>query len=231
MLVHPTPDAPLAGLTLLAVEDSRFASDALRLMAHRSGARMRRAETLEDARHHLRVYRPDLVIVDPGLPDGDGLGLVAQIARGGAAAPAVLVMSGRPELAAAARQAGAAAFLAKPVANLAEFAGAVIACIPERAWLIPTGASGVAEAGLPAPDPLALRDDLVRAARRLAQGADDRDRRYLAGFVAGLARATGDTDLAEAAAAEAGPKGSGALARAIGERLRHATREQLIAPP
>ena len=46
-------DLPLQGITVLAVEDSRFACDALRLLCQRSGARLRRAETLEAARAHL----------------------------------------------------------------------------------------------------------------------------------------------------------------------------------
>jgi DNA-binding NarL/FixJ family response regulator len=231
ILVYPTPEAPLAGLTLLAVEDSRFASDALRLMAQRSGARLRRAETLADARHHLRVYRPDLVIVDPGLPDGDGLTLVAQIAGGGAGAPPVLVTSGRPELQAAAMAAGAAGFAAKPLAGLSAFRAAVMSCLPERALTLPRGGPA-GDKDLPDPDPLALHDDLARAARQLALGPNDHDRSYLAGFVAGLARATGDIGLAEAAAgmAQSGPQSMRRLARAIADRLQGTQPDRLIAP-
>ena len=46
---------PLRGLTVLLVEDSRFTCDALRLIFHRSGARLRRAENLADARARLVV--------------------------------------------------------------------------------------------------------------------------------------------------------------------------------
>lgn len=219
-LVSQGPDTPLAGLTLLAVEDSRFASDALRLMAQRSGARLRRVETLAAARHHLRVYRPDVIILDPGLPDGEGLSLLDDLrhpaVRG---APPVLVLSGQPDIDGRARAAGAAAFMTKPVAGLAAFQRAICACLPDRAWLSRREEGATP---LPAPDPLALRDDLTAAARRLSAGPDDREGRYLAGFVAGLARATGDTALAAAAAgaAQPGPQAMRRLAGTIADRLR-----------
>ena len=63
---------PLRGVTVLVVEDSRVTCDALRLIFQRTGARLRRAETLTSARLHMDSYRPDLVIVDLGLPDGRG---------------------------------------------------------------------------------------------------------------------------------------------------------------
>ena len=63
-----TAALPLRGVTVLMVEDSRVTCDALRLIFQRTGARLRRAETLLAARTHLESYRPDLVIVDLGLP-------------------------------------------------------------------------------------------------------------------------------------------------------------------
>ena len=83
-------ELPLRGVTVLAVEDSRFSSEALRLICRRLGARLRRTDSLQMAAAHLRLYRPDVVIVDLGLPDGSGLDLIAEIAAGRPRLPALL---------------------------------------------------------------------------------------------------------------------------------------------
>lgn len=217
--VHPAPPAPalpMQGLVLLAVEDSRFASEALRLMAQRSGARLRRAGTLRDARRHLARYRPDAVLVDLGLPDGPGTALIAELARAGPDAPPVLGMSGDPGARAAALRAGAAGFLEKPVAGLAAFQAALRAILPGR------GPPGADPPAAPPPDALALHEDLARAAQLIATRPDAAGRAYLAQFLSGVARSAGDGALERAAGQLAGGGGTGPLASLLAERLHHA---------
>lgn len=186
---------PLSGLTFLLVEDSRFASDAMRMMCQRSGARLRRAETLEQARAHLKTYRPDVAIVDLGLPDGRGDRLIRELslARQGTL---VLGMSGDSDGRRAALASGALGFLEKPLPSLAAFQRAVLRHLPGRFAIVSEGAGDMIEA-----DPLALHDDLVHAASLMADAPDAGQRRYLASFLGGIARVAGDRALADAAQA------------------------------
>lgn len=190
------PVRPLQGLTVLAVEDSRFASEALRLLCLRLGARIRRAESLAAADRHLATYRPDLAIIDLGLPDGCGTTLIRQLAQADPRVSAILGLSGMDDGRAAALAAGADGFMAKPIPSLAAFLEAVRDLLPGD--LRPTDPAAPA----PPPDPLALRDDLTHAAALLGDpGTSGDDLDYVAGFIAGLARLSDDPALAEAAAA------------------------------
>lgn len=215
----PAPGAvlPLQGLTILAVEDSRFACDALRLLCQRSGARLRRAETIAAAKAHLRCYRPDVVIVDLGLPDGRGEDLIRALAATGRAA--LLGMSGDPDGRPAALAAGAAGFVEKPLPGLAAFQAQVAALVnrpvpvrdPQTLW---------SDGDAPHPDPLALHDDLAHAAVLLREGRGGAG--YVTGFVRGIARASGDAALEDAATVGPGLQAEpavGRLAQMLAARL------------
>lgn len=189
-LPSPSPgsvELPLQGLTLMIVDDSRFTCDALRLILNRAGARLRRAESLEIARLHLACYRPDLAIVDLGLPDGRGEDLIAELSAEGFP---VLGLSGDPNGRDMALDAGAAGFLEKPLGSVA----GLVRLIRQL-----TTGIGPVEKGeeIPAPtgDPVALRDDLARAAGLITAPGDPG---YAKAFLQSLARASGDRALEDA---------------------------------
>lgn len=214
-----TAERPLLGVTLLLVEDSRFASEAMRLLCLRSGARIRRADCLRSAYRHLATYRPGVVVVDMGLPDGSGAELIREIKAGAHPAPAVLGLSGDPGMEQAALQAGADAFLPKPLESLAMFQQAVLSVLPDT--LRPRGLHVVSDETV-SPDPLALRDDLTHMAEVLAAAPDGQVLEYALQFLSSVARSSHDDDLELAAEAVAGNTSSAALSHLTGmvhERL------------
>lgn len=203
---------PLLGMTVLVVEDSRYASEALRLMCLRSGARMRRADCLGSAHRHLRVYRPSVVIVDPGLPDGSGLDLIAELDQAAPRVGVILACSGDAAGREAALAAGADGFFAKPIESLGIFQQEVLRHLsPERG---PRGPYALSEEVV-VPDPLAYRDDLEHAQALLSDGSDPGTRRYLAQFLGGVAHAAGDDVLAKAAAGLDGHASEAGIARVL----------------
>src|SRR5262245_24685088 len=123
----------LFAVTILLVEDSRSASEAIRLFATESGARVRRADSLHAASRHLAIYRPNVVMVDIGLPDGDGLALIRHLASASTPLGAIVAVSGHERGAwqAEATAAGAAACLEKPIASLRAFQETVLAVLPD----------------------------------------------------------------------------------------------------
>lgn len=207
----PGPRRALRGATILAVEDSRFACESLRLMCRHSGARLRRADCLASARRHLRVYRPAAVIVDLGLPDGSGAGLIAELARARPRIAALVGMSGDPGGADLALAAGADGFLAKPVDSLARFQQCLRVLLARDAAQTPPPAC--------APDPAALRDDMGHAAALLARRQDGAAISYAAQFLGGVARAARDPALERAAGALAECRPGGGRRRAHAARL------------
>ena len=205
---HAVGRLPLQGLSLLIVDDSRFTCDALRLILHRAGARLRRAESLEIARLHLAFCRPDLAIVDLGLPDGRGEDLIAELSAEGCP---VLGLSGDPDGRETAMDAGAAGFLEKPLGSVAGLVRLIRQLV--------TGA-GPVEKGEDPPTPtgdlMALRDDLTRAATLIIAPGDPA---YAKSFLRSLARAAGDTALEAAVQDSHTSLDRARLARMIDDRL------------
>ena len=192
----PTSNRPLLGLTILVVEDSLYACEAMRLLCLRSGARIRRADCLKSARRHLQVYRPSVIIVDLGLPDGSGEDLIAELARKVPRVAVILGTSGDDFAEDAAIAAGADGFLAKPVQSLAAFQHAVLSRLP--ADQLPSGPRNLQDEVIH-PDRLAYRDDMAHVADVLNDLSDGKVLDYVAQFVGGVARSAHDTILAKAA--------------------------------
>jgi CheY-like chemotaxis protein len=202
-----------AAKTVLVVEDSRHASDALRLMLRQLGARMRRAGTLAEAGRHLSLYRPDALVVDLGLPDGPGERLIAALAIDPRRPARILALSALPERGPAAMACGADAFVEKPVPGLAALAGALVPDI-----VLPP-ASDLAQSTPPPPsDPSSLCDDLAAMTALLRDDPDAHTRRYASEFLSGLARQTGDGPLAAMSAHLSDGANPGLLIRMIADR-------------
>ena len=188
----PTTNRPLLGLTVLVVEDSRFASEAMRLLCLRSGARIRRADSLHNAQKHLAVYRPSAVIVDIGLPDGSGVDLIRSLAGAQPRVDVLLGTSGDPDGQTLALKAGADGFLPKPISSIGFFQSSILQHLPQDRQ--PKGLRVLSEDTV-VPDEVALRDDLAAAAMALEDPNDQRSIRYVTQFLSGLARSVEDTHL------------------------------------
>ncbi|MEY1556554.1 response regulator [Yoonia sp. R2331] len=186
---------PLLGLTVLLVEDSRFACEAVRMLCLRSGARIRRADSLQSARKHLNVYRPSVVIIDVGLPDGSGLPLIADLARGSPRIDVVLGTSGDLDAEGEVIAAGADGFLSKPIASLAAFQSAILAHLPADRQ--PPGPRLISDEVVE-PDRIAFHDDLSHVAEVLRTPATDGSIDYVTQFLGGVARSADDSDLHDA---------------------------------
>jgi len=180
-------------VTILLVEDSRYASEAMRMLCLRSGARLRRADSLRAARRHLQTYRPTAAIIDLGLPDGNGVELIEDLAQALPRLPVILGFSGALEGEDMALAAGADGFLAKPLTRLAEFQETLLGLLPNHARTAALRALPDTEV---TPDALALRDDLAHVSALLETGQDPVARAYSAQFLQALAVCTSDAALA-----------------------------------
>ncbi len=110
-----------AGALVLVVEDYPANLQLARALLRRAGHRVAEAGSLRQAREVLETARPDLVLLDLGLPDGDGLELLAHL--GGIPTLAVSAYA-MPEDRARALAGGCVGFVTKPL-NTRTFAAAV----------------------------------------------------------------------------------------------------------
>lgn len=194
---RPTADRPLLGQTVLVVEDSRHAGETIRLMCLRGGARIRRADSLKAAARHLTSYRPTVVIVDLGLPDGSGLSLIRQLDQDTPRVPVLLALSGEPDMRQTALDSGADDFLEKPFGSVSAFHGAILSRLPVSDR--PRGPRLVTDERVE-PEPGALFEDLALIADLLDPTGDRGTIAYALNFARGIGRSVEDAALLSAVA-------------------------------
>src|SRR5579872_7074198 len=99
---------------ILVIEDEPAIRSVLRVLLEAEGYRFIEADTATRAEIEARSHRPDLLLVDLGLPDGDGLKVIRKV-RAWSPVP-VIVLSARTmeEQKIAALDAGADDYVTKP---------------------------------------------------------------------------------------------------------------------
>lgn len=81
-------------LRVLIVDDHAEASEALVVLFSLLGHDIRSARTAAEAQELVTLYRPDVLLLDIGLPDVDGYELARSLRAGGAAALYIIAVTG-----------------------------------------------------------------------------------------------------------------------------------------
>ena len=102
---------------MLIVEDNALVTSATRILLEDAGFRVSTAARVAEALALCRAERPDAVLLDLRLPDGDGLLLLRGLREDGDPLPVVAAITGRdePEIRARCLRAGCIDVLVKPV--------------------------------------------------------------------------------------------------------------------
>ena len=105
------------GPHILLVEDSVLVTDALRILFEETGHRVTVAGSAAEAITAAAGSRPDVMLLDLGLPDADGLSVLEALSPRGLAPRRTIALTGDGDDATAARcrAAGCHSVLLKPV--------------------------------------------------------------------------------------------------------------------
>lgn len=201
----------LAGVSIMLVDDSRSVSEAVRMMATASGARIRRADSIASAQRHVMLFRPKVVLVDLGLPDGNGVEVAELVAQKVDPKPGVLILTAADEDVArkAVETSGADGYLPKPIESLGAFQEAVLGVLPGRADGLPDW-NAEFSAELSGTD--FFEQDLGNALDLFEEALRDDNPDELAfgaQFLAGVASTAGDKELEQCARKVSARLGSG----------------------
>jgi CheY-like chemotaxis protein len=136
--VHPMSELycpELDGTQVLVVDDDADSREMLALVLERSGARVSMAESASEALGAFLRQRPEVLLLDLGLPDEDGFSLLCKLralTSGSGAIPAIALTGyGSPEDREQTRIGGFQAHLVKPVA-LSDMLDAVVQVLRSR---------------------------------------------------------------------------------------------------
>jgi len=99
---------------ILVIEDEPAIRDVLRVLLEAQGYRIIEADTAVRAEIESRSHKPDLLLVDLGLPDGDGLKVIRKVRQWSPMAIVVLSARTMEEQKIAALDAGADDYVTKP---------------------------------------------------------------------------------------------------------------------
>lgn len=107
----------MTGPHVLVVEDSPHVAGAMKILLESSGARVSTAENVDVAVRICTTDSPALMLLDLTLPDGEGLDVLAALARAGVDMPVTVALTGDDGAVARARclAAGCRDVLLKPV--------------------------------------------------------------------------------------------------------------------
>jgi AmiR/NasT family two-component response regulator len=145
---HSPASGGAARRVVIAEQDSRARARLARMLAEEGFDVIGQATDADQAVALTGSLRPDLVILDVALPDRDGIEAAAEITSAGIAPVVIVASSAQRELVSRARDAGALAYLVKPVS---------------RSSLVPAVEVAVARHA----ETAALRADIAEAAQRL----------------------------------------------------------------
>ncbi|MFT5434281.1 MAG: DNA-binding response OmpR family regulator [Myxococcota bacterium] len=146
---------------ILLVEDDQTLGMTLHMTLTASGNEARWVTTLGEARHAISDDPPDVMILDLGLPDGDGMDLCRELRKARVRLP-ILILTARGTLQARVEglTAGGDDYLTKPF-ELPELLARVQALVRRRGW-------EVAEVPEELPDEITVGDFVVN--RRSLEG-------------------------------------------------------------
>ncbi|HJU89196.1 MAG TPA: response regulator [Gemmatimonadaceae bacterium] len=110
-----------SGEHVLIVEDNALVVGAIRLLLEESGFQVRAAGSVAEAVPLARDFRPDVMLLDLSLPDGDGLVVLERLTSIAAAPRVTVALTGHDDVGTRDRclNAGCRAVLIKPMSPLA----------------------------------------------------------------------------------------------------------------